>query len=125
MRTPLTPEKRYAVNAVRVGNSEIAMRLWRPLADNGLAVAQFNLGLTSPAGPPRGLRRYRAECTVLLHSRNRQAADCYRKVIEFIREHPDHYDPGFEDMFTKLVKRLDPPVATCHQRREFHPKPAV
>ena len=43
---------------------------------------------------------------------NRQAADCYRKVIEFIREHPDDYDPGFDDMFTKLVNRLDPPVAT-------------
>ena len=43
---------------------------------------------------------------------NRQAADCYRKVVEFIREHPDDYDPGFEDMFTKLVNRLDPPVAT-------------
>jgi hypothetical protein len=43
---------------------------------------------------------------------NRQAADCYRKVIEFIREHPDAYDPGFKDMFTKLVNRLDPPVAT-------------
>ena len=43
---------------------------------------------------------------------NRQAADCYRKVIGFIREHPDDYDPGFEDMFTKLVNRLDPPVAT-------------
>jgi tetratricopeptide (TPR) repeat protein len=42
---------------------------------------------------------------------NRQAADCYRKVIEFIREHPDDYDPGFDDMFTKLVNRLDPPVA--------------
>jgi tetratricopeptide (TPR) repeat protein len=43
---------------------------------------------------------------------NRQAADCYRKVVEFIREHPDDYDPGFGDMFTKLVNRLDPPVAT-------------
>ena len=43
---------------------------------------------------------------------NRQAADCYRKVIEFIRKHPDDYDPGFDDMFTKLVNRLDPPVAT-------------
>ena len=32
-------------NAVKIGNSEIAMQLWRPLADNGLAVAQFNLGL--------------------------------------------------------------------------------
>ena len=43
---------------------------------------------------------------------NRQAADCYRKVIEFIREHPDDYDPGFEDVFAKLVDRLDPPAAT-------------
>jgi glutathione S-transferase len=43
---------------------------------------------------------------------NRQTADCYRKVIEFIREHPDEYDPGFDDMFTKLVNgstRQSPP----------------
>jgi hypothetical protein len=33
------------VNAVEVGNSEIAMQLSRPLADNGLAAAQFNPGL--------------------------------------------------------------------------------
>jgi hypothetical protein len=43
---------------------------------------------------------------------NRQAADCYRKVIAFVREHPDDYDPGFEDVFVKLVNRLDPPGAT-------------
>src|SRR6266852_5596614 len=43
---------------------------------------------------------------------NRQAADCYRKVIAFIREHPDDYEPGFEDVFVKLVNRLDPPAAT-------------
>ena len=42
---------------------------------------------------------------------NRQAADCYRKVIEFIRQHPDDYDPGFEDLFVTLVDRLDPPGA--------------
>ena len=41
---------------------------------------------------------------------NRQAAECYRKVIAFIREHPDDYDPNFEDVFVKLVDRLDPPV---------------
>ena len=40
---------------------------------------------------------------------NRQAADCYRKVIALVREHPDNYDPGFEDVFVKLVNRLDPP----------------
>ncbi len=39
---------------------------------------------------------------------NRQAADCYRKVIAFIKEHPDNYEPGFEDVFVKLVNRLDP-----------------
>jgi tetratricopeptide (TPR) repeat protein len=42
---------------------------------------------------------------------NRQAADCYRKVIAFVREHPDDYGPGFEDVFVKLVNRLDPPGA--------------
>ena len=42
---------------------------------------------------------------------NRQAADCYRKVIAFIREHPDDYEPGFEQVFVKLVDRLDPPTA--------------
>ena len=43
---------------------------------------------------------------------NRQAADCYRKVIALVREHPDHYGPGFEDVFVKLVNRLNPPGAT-------------
>jgi tetratricopeptide (TPR) repeat protein len=43
---------------------------------------------------------------------NQQAADCYREVIAFIRAHPDHYDPEFEDGFVKLVDRLDPPSAT-------------
>jgi hypothetical protein len=42
---------------------------------------------------------------------NRAAADCYRKVIAFIREHPDDYDPAFEDKFVKLVDKLDPPPA--------------
>jgi tetratricopeptide (TPR) repeat protein len=39
---------------------------------------------------------------------NRQAADCYRKVIDFIRAHPDDYEPGFETSFQKLVSSLDP-----------------
>ena len=43
---------------------------------------------------------------------SRQAADCYRKVIAFIRDHPDDYEPGFEEVFVKLVDRLDPPTAT-------------
>lgn len=43
---------------------------------------------------------------------SRQAADCYRKVIAFIRDHPDDYEPGFEEVFVRLVDRLDPPTAT-------------
>ncbi len=43
---------------------------------------------------------------------SRQAADCYRKVINFIRQHPDDYDAGMIEQFAKLVDRLDPPVAT-------------
>jgi hypothetical protein len=41
---------------------------------------------------------------------NQAAADCYRKVIAFIRAHPDDYDPAFEDKFVKLVNKLDPPL---------------
>jgi tetratricopeptide (TPR) repeat protein len=43
---------------------------------------------------------------------SRQAADCYRKVIDFIRQHPDDYDAAMPEQFAKLVDRLDPPVVT-------------
>jgi len=36
-----------------------------------------------------------------------QAAECYRKVIDVIRQHPDDYEAGFEETFAELVKRLD------------------
>jgi tetratricopeptide (TPR) repeat protein len=39
---------------------------------------------------------------------NQTAADCYRKVIDFIRAHPDDYDEGFDEVFVKLVEKLDP-----------------
>jgi len=38
----------------------------------------------------------------------KQAADCYRKVIEFIDAHPREYDPEFANVFRGLVARLDP-----------------
>ena len=41
---------------------------------------------------------------------SRQAADCYRKVIDFISQHPDDYDAGMVEQFAKLVERIDPPV---------------
>jgi tetratricopeptide (TPR) repeat protein len=42
----------------------------------------------------------------------KQAAYYYRKVIEFIREHADYYDPDFEVVFQKLVAELDPQTPT-------------
>jgi tetratricopeptide (TPR) repeat protein len=43
---------------------------------------------------------------------SRQAADCYRKVIDFIHRHPDDYDAAIAEQFAKLVDKLDPPAAT-------------
>jgi tetratricopeptide (TPR) repeat protein len=42
----------------------------------------------------------------------RQAAHCYRKVIAFVRQHPDRYDAGILEQFTRLADSLDPPAAT-------------
>lgn len=42
---------------------------------------------------------------------NREAADCYRKVIDFVRDHPDQYDPDFANTFHRLVAKLDPTPA--------------
>ena len=36
------------------------------------------------------------------------AADCYRKVIEFVRTHPDQYEPTFTVTFAQMVDELDP-----------------
>jgi tetratricopeptide (TPR) repeat protein len=41
----------------------------------------------------------------------KQAADCYRKAIEIIRQHHG-YDPAFAEVFVELVSELDPPAAT-------------
>jgi tetratricopeptide (TPR) repeat protein len=43
---------------------------------------------------------------------NQRAAECYRKVLAFVAEHPRQYDPEFADTFHKLVARLDPPTPT-------------
>jgi tetratricopeptide (TPR) repeat protein len=39
----------------------------------------------------------------------KQAADCYRKVIEFVLAHPQQYEPEFNTLFERLVAELDPP----------------
>ena len=40
---------------------------------------------------------------------DRRAADYYRKASDIVREHPDCYDPGFDDDFLEQANRLDPP----------------
>ena len=42
---------------------------------------------------------------------NREAADCYRKLIDFIRQHPDDFDTEIVDNYAARVAKLDPPVA--------------
>jgi tetratricopeptide (TPR) repeat protein len=40
------------------------------------------------------------------------AADCYRKVIEFVRAHPDQYEPTFTVTFEQMIDELDPAPTT-------------
>jgi hypothetical protein len=39
---------------------------------------------------------------------HRHAVEYYRKVIAFVREHPDIYDPGFAEGYQELIDRLEP-----------------
>ena len=43
---------------------------------------------------------------------HREAADCYRRVLDVIRRRPDDYDPAFEQKFVELIAKLDPPDAS-------------
>jgi hypothetical protein len=36
-----------------------------------------------------------------------QAADCYRRVIEFARREPHLYDPDFVDHFQDMIDRIE------------------
>jgi hypothetical protein len=37
----------------------------------------------------------------------REAADCYRKVIEIARANPEDYGPEFVDTFNELIAQLE------------------
>jgi hypothetical protein len=43
---------------------------------------------------------------------HKRAAECYRQVIDFIRAHPDQYEPDFEDTFHRLIAKLEPTPAS-------------
>ena len=40
----------------------------------------------------------------------REAANCYRKAIEFVRDHPDQYDPEFANTFHRLIAKRPRPT---------------
>ena len=42
------------------------------------------------------------------HGDHKQAAHCYRQVIDFVRAHPDQYEPDFEATFHRLIPKPDP-----------------
>lgn len=39
---------------------------------------------------------------------NREAAECYRQAIDFVRAHPQQYEPEFTTTFERLIAELDP-----------------
>ena len=41
----------------------------------------------------------------------REAADCYRKVVEFMRAHSADFDPALQIHFLERIAKLDPPAA--------------
>jgi tetratricopeptide (TPR) repeat protein len=44
---------------------------------------------------------------------NREAAQCYRQVVEFMRAAPQNYDPEIMSVFVELIARLDPPTPSA------------
>ena len=65
------------------------------------------------------LTRYPAEpdgwdCLGIVHEargENREAANCYRKMRDIMRERPEDYEQTFEAKFAELIDRLDPRTA--------------
>jgi len=45
----------------------------------------------------------------------REAADCYRKVIEFTRANPEDYDPGLVNIFLELIVKLEAAAAQAER----------
>ena len=45
----------------------------------------------------------------------REAADCYRKVIQFARANAENYDPEFVDSFLNLIAKLEASAAEAER----------
>ena len=80
------------IDLVRAGRLDEAERAARELLERYPEV---------PDGHERLGRVYEARGD---HAR---AADCYRLCVEFIRAHPDNFDPQYEQF---LLSKIDPPA---------------
>lgn len=65
---------------------------------------------SAPSELPRGARRLRSPRHGLRGAQTEEAADCYRQVIQFIRDHPGQYDPEYANTFEQLVVEPDPDI---------------
>jgi tetratricopeptide (TPR) repeat protein len=45
----------------------------------------------------------------------REAAECYRSVVEFARANPENYDPEFVDSFLVLIAKLEASAAEAQR----------
>jgi hypothetical protein len=52
---------------------------------------------------------------------DRQAVDCYRKVIGFIRHHPDRYDTGMVERSRKWRRTAPARARLCDKRAQSDP----
>jgi hypothetical protein len=44
-------------------------------------------------------------------SENRQAANCYRRVVDFLQQIPGYADSEFMQVFATRTAKLDPPAS--------------
>lgn len=54
----------------------------------------------------------------------REAADSYRRVVEFMRERPEHYDAGFVASFLERIGKLDARAAEAQGTSDDEVRPA-
>jgi tetratricopeptide (TPR) repeat protein len=45
-------------------------------------------------------------------AQNHEAAQCYRRVVDFMRAHPGDFDPESETFFLERIAKLDPTAPT-------------
>ena len=97
---------------IRDGASDRSRSLQITLGNWNNQVDRCRTGVTDPTlfGSPRSVAFDGRRLGMVYEARGEKkaAADCYRKVIEFVRTHPDQYEPTFTVTFAQMVDELDP-----------------